>query len=149
MDLLSQLPLAIALLLASLWLYKQWRSTTQSHKLKLKSPPEPQGAWPLIGHLHLLSGQVPLARTLGAMADKYGPVFLFRLGVHPVLVVNNWESFKECFTTHDKTFASRPQSGACKLLCTSEAPLFRQYLTNIELVLNVIVLCIGFTDLYT
>ncbi|KAI8574227.1 hypothetical protein RHMOL_Rhmol01G0338400 [Rhododendron molle] len=116
MDFLSQLPLAIALLLASLWLYKQWRSTTQSHKLKLKSPPEPPGAWPLIGHLHLLTGQVPLARTLGAMADKYGPVFLFRLGVHPVLVVNNWESFKECFTTHDKTFASRPQFGASKYL---------------------------------
>ncbi|XP_058206396.1 nicotine N-demethylase CYP82E3-like [Rhododendron vialii] len=116
MDLLSQLPLAIALLLASLWLYKQWRSTTQSHKLKLKSPPEPPGAWPLIGHLRLLSGQVPLSRTLGAMADKYGPVFLFRLGVHPVLVVNNWESFKECFTTHDIAFASRPQSSASKYL---------------------------------
>jgi hypothetical protein len=152
MDFLSQLPLAIALLLASLWLYKQWRSTTQSHNLKLKSPPEPPGAWPLIGHLHLLSGQVPLARTLGAMADKYGPVFLFRFGVHPVVVVNNWESFKECFTTHDKIFAARPQSSASKLLGTSEAPLFQQDLTNIELVLNVIVtivLCIGFTDMYT
>ncbi|KAG5567235.1 hypothetical protein RHGRI_002702 [Rhododendron griersonianum] len=128
MDFLSQLPLAIALLLASLWLYKQWRSTTQSHKPKLKSPPEPPGAWPLIGHLHMLSGQVPLARTLGAMADKYGPVFLFRFGVHPVLVVNNWESFKECFTTHDITFASRPQSGASKYLSYDSAAFsFSQY----------------------
>ncbi|KAE9463733.1 hypothetical protein C3L33_04365, partial [Rhododendron williamsianum] len=55
------------------------------------------------------------------MADKYGPVFLFRLGVHPVLVVNNWESFKECFTTHDITFASRPQSGASKYLSYDSA----------------------------
>ncbi|KAH7862337.1 hypothetical protein Vadar_003392 [Vaccinium darrowii] len=116
MDLLSHLPLAIALLLASLFLYNRWRSRTHSHNIKFKSPPEPPGAWPVTGHLHLLRGQAPLARTLGAMADKYGPVFSFRLGVHPVVVVNNWESFKECFTTHDKAFASRPQSGASKYL---------------------------------
>ncbi|KAH7863820.1 hypothetical protein Vadar_022321 [Vaccinium darrowii] len=77
--------------------------------MKFKSPPEPQGAWPIFGHLPLFRSQVPLARTLAAMADKYGPVFLLRLGIHPVLVVNNWESMKECFKTHDKTFASRPQ----------------------------------------
>lgn len=119
MDLLSHLPLAIALLLASLWLYNLWRSRTHSHKIKFKSPPEPPGAWPVIGHLHLLrgGGQAPLARTLGAMADKYGPVFLIRLGVHPVLVVSNWESFKECFTTNDITLASRPQSEAGKQIC--------------------------------
>ncbi|XP_058185709.1 nicotine N-demethylase CYP82E4-like [Rhododendron vialii] len=116
MDLLSNLPLAIALLLASLWLYNLWRSRTQRHKIKSKSPPEPPGAWPIIGHLRLLRGRAPLARTLGAMADKYGPVFLFRLGVHPVLVVSNWESFKECFTTNDITLASRPQSEASKYL---------------------------------
>ncbi|KAE9444740.1 hypothetical protein C3L33_23362, partial [Rhododendron williamsianum] len=38
--------------------------------MKLKSPPEPPGAWPILGHLHLLCGQGPLARTLGAMADN-------------------------------------------------------------------------------
>ncbi|KAF7152786.1 hypothetical protein RHSIM_Rhsim01G0216500 [Rhododendron simsii] len=86
MDLLSHLPLAIALVLASLWLYILWRSRTHSHKIKSRSPPEPPGAWPIIGHLHLISSQAPLARTLGAMADKYGPVLSFRLGVHPVLV---------------------------------------------------------------
>jgi cytochrome P450 len=77
--------------------------------MKFKSPPEPKGAWPILGHLLLLRGQDHLARTLGAIADKYGPVFLLRLGIHPVLVVNNWESMKECFKTNDKAFASRPQ----------------------------------------
>ncbi|EXC36849.1 hypothetical protein L484_000964 [Morus notabilis] len=32
--------------------------------------PEPLGALPIIGHLHLLGGQDPVAPILGAMADK-------------------------------------------------------------------------------
>ncbi|EXB99094.1 Cytochrome P450 82C4 [Morus notabilis] len=42
------------------------------------------------------------------IADKYGPIFLFRLGMNPVLVISNYEAVKECFTTNDITFASRP-----------------------------------------
>ncbi|GAB4841455.1 hypothetical protein Ancab_039709 [Ancistrocladus abbreviatus] len=78
--------------------------------------PEASRAWPIIGHLHQLGGKVPICRTLGAMADKYGPVFLFRLGMRRVLVVNTWEGVKECFTTNDRAFASRPLTSAGKYL---------------------------------
>ncbi|OIS99309.1 cytochrome p450 82c4, partial [Nicotiana attenuata] len=71
--------------------------------------PKAPGAWPFIGHLHLLSGQVPVCRTLGLMADKYGPIFQLQLGTHPALVVSSWEMVKDCFTTNDKIFASRPK----------------------------------------
>ncbi|KAL2346365.1 hypothetical protein Fmac_000365 [Flemingia macrophylla] len=81
-----------------------------------KAPPEAGGAWPLIGHLHLLGGPQPPHVTLGNMADKYGPIFTLRLGVHKTLVVSNWEMAKQCFTVNDKAFADRPKSVAFEVL---------------------------------
>ncbi|KAG5030662.1 hypothetical protein GLYMA_06G035300v4 [Glycine max] len=81
-----------------------------------KAPPEARGAWPLIGHIHLLGGSKPPHVTLGHMADKYGPVFTLRLGAHKTLVVSNWEMAKQCFTVNDKAFASRPKSVSFELL---------------------------------
>ena len=43
------------------------------------------GAWPIIGHFPLLGGTQPPHMTLGAMADKYGPIFAIKLGLHPAL----------------------------------------------------------------
>ncbi|OWM74469.1 xanthotoxin 5-hydroxylase CYP82C2-like [Punica granatum] len=83
-----------------------------------KHAPEPDGAWPIIGHLRLLSGGDQLLyRTLGAMADKYGPTFSIRLGTRRALVISRWEEAKECFTINDKAFASRPILAATKLMC--------------------------------
>ncbi|KAF8405103.1 hypothetical protein HHK36_010001 [Tetracentron sinense] len=79
-----------------------------------KTAPEPAGAWPLIGHLPLLAGRELPHITLGAMADKYGPAFTIRLGVHRALVVSSWEVVKECLTTNDRAFASRPKMVAIK-----------------------------------
>ncbi|KAA8528589.1 hypothetical protein F0562_035944 [Nyssa sinensis] len=50
------------------------------------------------------------------MADKCGPIFSIKLGVHQALVVSDWEIAKECFTTNDKVFANRPKSIAVELL---------------------------------
>ncbi|KAL6131090.1 hypothetical protein ACLB2K_069468 [Fragaria x ananassa] len=44
------------------------------------------------------------------MADKYGPLFTIKLGVHRALVVSSWEVAKECLTTNDKSFAIRPKA---------------------------------------
>ncbi|KAJ9567398.1 hypothetical protein OSB04_003364 [Centaurea solstitialis] len=50
------------------------------------------------------------------MAVKYGPIFIVRLGVHRVLVVNNWKIAKEIFTTHDAIVSSRPKFTAAEVL---------------------------------
>ncbi|XP_071904346.1 strychnine-10-hydroxylase-like isoform X2 [Coffea arabica] len=73
-------------------------------------PPEAGGAWPIIGHLHLLGrGPEKLPHiTLAALADKYGPAFTIRLGVHKTLIISSWELAKEIFTTHDLAAAGRP-----------------------------------------
>ncbi|XP_054818090.1 cytochrome P450 CYP82D47-like [Prosopis cineraria] len=81
-----------------------------------KLPPEAGGAWPVIGHLHLLGGTEPPHIALGKMADKYGPIFSLRLGVHPTLVVSSWEIAKECFTVNDRAFAGRPKILAFEIM---------------------------------
>ncbi|XP_004291926.1 PREDICTED: cytochrome P450 CYP82D47-like [Fragaria vesca subsp. vesca] len=74
-----------------------------------KGAPEAAGAWPLVGHLPLLGGSLPPHITLGNMADKYGPVFTIKLGVHRSLIVSSWDMAKECLTTNDRVFANRPK----------------------------------------
>ncbi|THG11470.1 hypothetical protein TEA_008115 [Camellia sinensis var. sinensis] len=83
---------------------------------KNSTAPEASGAWPIIGHLHLLGGSELPHITLGAMADKHGPVFTIRLGLKRALVVSNWETAKECFTTNDIAVSSRPKFAAAKHL---------------------------------
>lgn len=83
---------------------------------KNKNPPEPKGAWPIIGHLHLLGGSVITQRVLSDMAETWGPIFTLKPGVHEALVVSDAEIAKECLTTHDKVFASRPKSKAAEIM---------------------------------
>ncbi|MED6146346.1 hypothetical protein PIB30_033649 [Stylosanthes scabra] len=66
------------------------------------------GAWPIVGHLPLLHASKPLHLTLGAMADKYGPLFTIKIGSKKVLVLSNSEMAKECFTKNDIVSSSRP-----------------------------------------
>ncbi|OMO74969.1 Cytochrome P450 [Corchorus olitorius] len=87
----------------------------KSSSMKRKAP-EIRGARPLFGHLHLLGGPKPAHITLGNLVDTYGPIFTVRLGMHPTLIVSNWQIAKECFTTNDKAFANRPRSLAAELL---------------------------------
>ncbi|KAL6215943.1 hypothetical protein ACLB2K_015369 [Fragaria x ananassa] len=111
MDLSFQLITLIAVFLASL-IYLVIALLRGSKHLQA---PEPKGAWPIIGHLHLLGGGDQLLyRTLGAMADKYGPAFNIRLGSRRAFVVSSWEVAKDCFTTNDKALASRPTTVAAK-----------------------------------
>ncbi|KAJ1424814.1 Cytochrome P450, partial [Sesbania bispinosa] len=51
-----------------------------------------------------------------SLADKYGPIFTIRIGVHTAVVVNTWELAKECFTTLDAIVSSRPKFTAAKIL---------------------------------
>lgn len=79
-------------------------------------PPESAGGWPLIGHLNLLRGPQFPHIALGALADKHGPVFSIRIGIHPTVVISSWEVAKECYTTNDKAVSSRPYFMAAEIL---------------------------------
>ena len=85
--------------------------------------PEPSGALPFIGHLHLLGGEMPIVRTLGAMADKHGSFFSLKMGLHRMLVVSSWEMVKEFLTTNDRTFATRPSRAIGKYMFYNNAIL--------------------------
>ncbi|KAM7514175.1 hypothetical protein LguiA_003758 [Lonicera macranthoides] len=87
----------------------------KNSKIKLP-PPQAAGAWPIIGHLHLLGGPRLPHITLGAIADKCGPIFTIWLGVHRAVVVSDWEVAKELFTTYDVVVSSRPKFLAAKHL---------------------------------
>ncbi|KAL1309520.1 hypothetical protein HN51_052219 [Arachis hypogaea] len=116
-NLLSQPAIfTMALLFFSLFALS-FQSRRHIHKAGArKAPPEAGGAWPLIGHLHLLGGQQPPHVTLGNMADKYGPIFTISIGRRKNLVVSNREIAKECFTVNDKAFAGRPKMIAYEIL---------------------------------
>ncbi|OVA14716.1 Cytochrome P450 [Macleaya cordata] len=110
-------PISIfALLLASIFLYKLLNHGRKINKNRNPPAPEASGGWPIMGHLHLFNGNELTHRTLGSMADKYGPAFNIRFGSHQTLVVSSWEIVKECFTTNDRFFSNRPGSLAIKLM---------------------------------
>ncbi|KAH7864529.1 hypothetical protein Vadar_030590 [Vaccinium darrowii] len=103
---------ATGTLLAYLLLYYLWKLKTSPNT----SAPKPGGAWPIIGHIHLLGGKTPVFRTLAAMADKHGPIFTMRIGMRQALVVSSKETILECFTTNDCVFLTRPKSAAMKYM---------------------------------
>ncbi|PHU01698.1 hypothetical protein BC332_31485 [Capsicum chinense] len=98
--------LLITIILSSIYIYKL---TQKSHKLS-DSPPEISGGLPVIGHLLQFSGtdSIPFHRKLSSLADKYGPIFTFRLGIPRVLVVSSYDAVKDCLNINDKVFAARP-----------------------------------------
>ncbi|KAM4129609.1 hypothetical protein ACJW30_01G036400 [Castanea mollissima] len=103
----------VAVLVSVVFLYSLLEKTKKCSNSK--EAPEPAGAWPIIGHLHLLGGGDQLLyRTLGTMADKYGSAFNIRLGSRRAFVVSSWEVAKDCFTINDKALASRPTTVAAK-----------------------------------
>ncbi|XP_043717077.1 demethylepipodophyllotoxin synthase-like [Telopea speciosissima] len=103
--------------LVFLYYLRKWRQKNPSTDTSTtRVAPEAAGAWPIIGHLHLLGKNSVPHITLGAMADKYGPAFTIRLGMHYALVVSSWEVAKECFTINDRALATRPKSIAIKYM---------------------------------
>ncbi|XP_047339733.1 cytochrome P450 81Q32-like [Impatiens glandulifera] len=78
-----------------------------SHKrLKRNLPPSPSPTFPIIGHLHLISG-LP-HRTLHELSQKLGPVFSLQLGNRLAVVVSSPSAVDECFTKNDIILANRP-----------------------------------------
>ncbi|CAI0558575.1 unnamed protein product [Linum tenue] len=75
------------------------------------------GRRPIIGHLGLFTAHNSLPHvTLGALADKHGPIFTIQLGIHRAVVVNSWELAKELYSDHDLIISTRPNLTATRLL---------------------------------
>ncbi|EOA25647.1 hypothetical protein CARUB_v10018996mg [Capsella rubella] len=79
----------------------------QMTRKKRNTPPSPPRL-PLIGNLHQL-GRHP-HRSLCSLSNHYGPLMLLHFGRVPVLVVSSAHVAREILKTHDRIFASRPQS---------------------------------------
>lgn len=120
---LSAEAVSVLSLLLFLYCLLRWKKTTDIKK----KPPQPSGSWSVIGHLHHL-GELPHI-ALGKLADKYGPIFMIKLGVNRALVVSTADMAKECLSgTNDKVFLNRPQSIFVKHMAYDAAMLgFSQY----------------------
>ncbi|PPS19222.1 hypothetical protein GOBAR_AA01337 [Gossypium barbadense] len=104
-------------LYALVWILKtSLKSITQK-----REAPEAGYSWPVIGHLHLLRGPKPPHIILSDMAEKCGPIFTIKMGVHRALIVSDHKTAKECLTINDKAFASRPSSLAMEYLSYNHA----------------------------
>ncbi|KAH9330483.1 hypothetical protein KI387_002591, partial [Taxus chinensis] len=74
-----------------------------------RQPPGPR-ALPIIGHFHLLIDKTkPIHQILSSLSAKHGPIMNLRFGSRPVLVISSSELAKQCLSTNDLAFASRPQ----------------------------------------
>lgn len=91
---------------SSFTIYYQWKPKGKGNLLLC---PNAEGGLPLIGHVHLFGGPSPLHQVLGKMADRNGPIFGIKMGIHKAVIVNSWEMAKECLTVNDKAIAGRPR----------------------------------------
>lgn len=74
-------------------------------------PPGPVG-WPVLGYIPnlavlALSGQLPHV-VLANLGRRYGNVFSMTLGGQLVVILNDYDTIKEAFSTDD--FSDRPRS---------------------------------------
>ncbi|XP_054438996.1 cytochrome P450 1A1-like [Pteronotus mesoamericanus] len=88
---------------------------------KQMSPPGPW-SFPIIGNF-LQLGDHPYL-TFAEMRKKYGDVFLIRLGMVPVVVVNGMEMVKQVLHKNGEHFAGRPKMHAFSFLAERKSLSF-------------------------
>ncbi|XP_059287481.1 nicotine N-demethylase CYP82E3-like isoform X2 [Lycium ferocissimum] len=117
--------LLISLTFFSIFIWKITKLCKFS-KSQYPFPPEIPGGWPVIGHLLQFSGKgnITLSKKLGFLADKYGPVFSFRLGLPRIVVVSSYDAVRDCLNTNDKVLSDRPPSLAGEYIGYNNAMLF-------------------------
>ncbi|TXG61666.1 hypothetical protein EZV62_013029 [Acer yangbiense] len=111
MEALSLVVLVMTWLLVTLAFLKKNSTSWRQRHPPLQLPPGPK-PWPVIGNLNLI-GPLP-HQSLHKLAQKYGPIMQLTLGSFPVVVASSAEMAKQFLKTHDRVFASRPQTAAGK-----------------------------------
>lgn len=148
---LSSYTQSILQILPLLILYIAWKIiANKPHKNNGKKVPEPSGSWPLVGHLPVLGGNIPVCRILGSIADKYGPIYSLNVGTYRTLIVSSWEIAKECLTINDRVLATRPPIAVGKYIGYEHASFalspYGQYWRSIRRI--AITVCILFLLFY-
>ncbi|XP_051128230.1 cytochrome P450 CYP82D47-like [Andrographis paniculata] len=139
MDLFSIATIFLVLLSYYAFSYLSPKSRSRNRR-----PPEAGGAWPIIGHTHIMRNQSPdkLAHlTFAAMAETYGPIFSLRFGSRPGLVVSSRELAKEIFTTCDMVVSSRPFLKSAEIISYESAMIgfikYGQYWRDVRKLIRV------------
>ncbi|KAL5777669.1 hypothetical protein ACOSP7_010595 [Xanthoceras sorbifolium] len=107
MDALYYLGLLVSILII---VYQFTPNRRVQHKDLPPSPP----SLPIIGHFHLLKR--PVHQALSNLSNKYGPIFLLRLGSLSTLVLSSRSAIEECFPKNDIIFSNRPLLPSQKIL---------------------------------
>ncbi|KAL5777667.1 hypothetical protein ACOSP7_010593 [Xanthoceras sorbifolium] len=76
-------------------------------------PPSPPSV-AIIDHFLLLT--LSIHQAVNNLSNKYGPIFLQRLGSRPTLVLSSHAAIEECFPKHDIIFSNRPLLPSRKVL---------------------------------
>ncbi|KAH7567481.1 hypothetical protein JRO89_XS07G0080100 [Xanthoceras sorbifolium] len=87
---------------------------TPNRRVQHKDLPPSPPSLPIIGHFHLLKR--PVHQALSNLSNKYGPIFLLRLGSRSTLVLSSRSAIEECFPKNDIIFSNRPLLPSQKIL---------------------------------
>lgn len=101
------IPISIISLLIVRWLIKAFTNPQPT----IRFPPSPPSL-PIIGHLHLISTQLP--KSLQTLSRRYGPLMQISIGSATHVVVSNASAAKEILKTHDINFSNKYESGPCQ-----------------------------------
>ncbi|CAO2148674.1 unnamed protein product [Urochloa humidicola] len=104
---MDHLQLGYTLLIIAVSSYAVFRSFRLHHHGCTRVLPPSPPALPIIGNIHqLVRGH--RHRTLQALAQRHGPLFLLRLGAVPTIVVSSASIAEQVLKTQDHVFCSRP-----------------------------------------
>ncbi|XP_002738774.1 cytochrome P450 2U1-like [Saccoglossus kowalevskii] len=91
-------------------------------------PPGPMG-FPVVGCIPLLDKAAPY-KSMTDLGNKYGGVFMLRMGTRDVVVLHGYDAIKEAFITKCDTFKGRPRMVLSDLIAGGRGIVFSTHNEN-------------------